>query len=118
MANLGNKDGIYLVRFRYEGKEYKKSLKTRNATAAETALHDVASTILKLGSGRLSIPAGHDPGDFIASGGELAAPAIPAAASVAGLSYDEDNHRALSRGRAQIISSPINRLRHRPARLE
>ena len=28
MANLGRKGDVYVARFRYQGKEYKKSLKT------------------------------------------------------------------------------------------
>jgi integrase len=41
MANLGMKDGTYLARFRFLGKEYKKSLKTSNRKAAEGAMHRI-----------------------------------------------------------------------------
>jgi hypothetical protein len=37
MASLGNKGGVFLVRFRYAGKEYKESLKTRSRDDAKAA---------------------------------------------------------------------------------
>ena len=45
MASLGNKDGVFLVRFRYGGREYKKSLKTRSRDDAKAAVAIVEVTI-------------------------------------------------------------------------
>jgi integrase len=74
MANLAQKDGIYYVRFRFHRKEYRKSLKTRNDSAAQAALHVVELTIHRLHTGQTSVPEGVDPGDFIVSGGTLQKP--------------------------------------------
>lgn len=65
MANLGKKGDIYVARFRYGGKEYKKSLKTSRKVDAEAAMHAVERAIHGLTTGMLQIPAGVDPGDFI-----------------------------------------------------
>jgi integrase len=75
MANLGKKNGVYLARFRYLGKEYKKSLKTTNRKAAEAAMHRVEDALHRLAINVLRVPDGVDPGDFIVSGGTLTAPA-------------------------------------------
>ena len=45
MANLGIKNGTYIIRFRYEGKEYKRSLKTRSDSNAAAAKNSVELTI-------------------------------------------------------------------------
>ncbi len=69
MANLGQKNGVFHVRFRFQGKEYKKSLKTRNREDAEAAVHGVEQTIHLITIGKQTIPSLVDPGDFILSGG-------------------------------------------------
>ena len=74
MANLANKDGVYLARFRYRGREYKKSLKTRDAAAAKAGINIVELTIHRLLTGQLQIPADVDPADFIVSGGTWTPP--------------------------------------------
>jgi integrase len=74
MANLGNKNGVYLARFRYQGKEYKKSLKTTDRKAAEGAMHRVRDVLHRLTIGTLTVPEGADTGDFILSGGTSTAP--------------------------------------------
>jgi integrase len=71
MANLGKKGDIYLARFRFAGKEYKKSLKTSHKGDAEAAMHAIERAIHGLTTGMLQIPPGVDPGDFILSGGTL-----------------------------------------------
>ena len=71
MANLGVKNGTYIIRFRYEGKEYKRSLKTRNEADAAAAKNSVELTIHRILTGYLKVPAGVDAGDFIVSGGVL-----------------------------------------------
>jgi hypothetical protein len=78
MANLGLKDGIYVVRFRFQGKEYKKLLKTRREEDAQAALSIVRLTIYRLHTGQALIREGVDPGDFIVSGGIWAPPPEPA----------------------------------------
>jgi integrase len=78
MANLGKKNGVYLARFRLQGREYKKSLKTRDRKAAAAAMHRVEDALHRLGVNVLSLPPGVDPGDFVVSGGTLtASPATP-----------------------------------------
>ena len=71
MANLGKKGDVFVARFRFEGKEYKKSLKTTRKADAEAAMHAVERGIHGLATGMLQLPAGVDPGDFILSGGTL-----------------------------------------------
>jgi integrase len=75
MANLGKKKGIYLARFRFQGKEYKKSLKTTDRKAAEGAMHRVEDALHRLAINVITVPEGVDPGDFIVSGGTLTGPA-------------------------------------------
>ena len=79
MANLVTKDGIYVVRFRFQGKEFKRSLKTRSRRNADGAKTLVEATIHRLLTGQLFVPAGVDPADFIVSGGTLQprAPVMP-----------------------------------------
>ena len=48
MANLGQKNDTYLIRFRYQGKEYKRSLKTRDKAAAERLEHSLAENVVGL----------------------------------------------------------------------
>src|SRR4051812_9130660 len=74
MANLGRKNGVYLARFRFQGREYKKSLKTRDPAAARAAMHRVEDALHRLAVNLVRVPEGVDMGDFIVSGGTLAAP--------------------------------------------
>jgi integrase len=69
MANLGRKAGIFHARFRLAGREYKKSLKTRDPAAAQAALHLVELTLHRIHTGQLGVPPGVDPGEFVVSGG-------------------------------------------------
>src|SRR3954453_21930818 len=71
MANLGRKGDVYVARFRYQGKEFKKSLKTTSLPDARAAMHGVEQAIHRLATGMAQVPAGVDPGDFILSGGTL-----------------------------------------------
>ena len=48
MANLGQKKGVFHVRFRFQGKEYKKSLQMRDKDAAVAARRLVEVTIHRL----------------------------------------------------------------------
>ncbi|MCE9567783.1 MAG: tyrosine-type recombinase/integrase [Planctomycetes bacterium] len=81
MANLGHKDGVFHVRFRFRGKEFKKSLKTKDESSARAALHLIELTLHRLHTGQLQVPEAVDPGDFVVSGGMLLEPIQPAIAS-------------------------------------
>ena len=39
MANLGRKADVYLARFRFAGREYKKSLRTTSLANARAGMH-------------------------------------------------------------------------------
>src|SRR3954470_19461458 len=71
MANLGRKGDIYVARFRFQGKEFKKSLKTSSLADARAAMHGVEQAIHRLITGMTQVPSGVDPGDFILSCGSL-----------------------------------------------
>src|SRR5438445_5481005 len=77
MAHLGRKGDYFHVRFRFRGKEYKKSLKTRNHEAAQAACHLVELTLHRLHTGQCLVPVEVDPGDFIVSGGTAVRPVQP-----------------------------------------
>jgi integrase len=77
MANLGKKGDVFCVRFRLRGKEFKKSLKTRDESAARAALHLIELTLHRLHTGQLHVPDRVDPGDFVVSGGTMTEPAGP-----------------------------------------
>ncbi|WP_439624731.1 tyrosine-type recombinase/integrase [Gemmata sp.] len=84
MANLGKKGDTFCVRFRLRGKEFKKSLKTRDESAAKAALHLVELTLHRLHTGQARVPDRIDPGDFVVSGGTLTEPVeVPAVAGPA-----------------------------------
>ena len=74
MANLSRKNGVFVARFRLRRKEYQKSLRTRDRKAADLGLAQVELAIHRLALGLIAVPAGVDPGDFVVSGGTLAAP--------------------------------------------
>jgi hypothetical protein len=76
MANLGVKNGTYLARFRYRGREYKKSLKTTSLDNARAAMHRIEDALHCLAIGLISVPDGVDAGDFVVSGATLR-PAAP-----------------------------------------
>lgn len=69
MANLGQKNGIYFIRFRYQGAEYKRSLKTRDRVDAEAAKRIVEQTIHRLLVGLISVPTNVEIPKYILSGG-------------------------------------------------
>jgi integrase len=77
MANLGRKGDLYVARFRFQGKEYKKSLKTSRLADARAALLGIERAIHALTTGLTEVPVGVDPGDFIVSGGTIKAAAKP-----------------------------------------
>ena len=61
----------YRIRFRYGGKPFKRSIKTKDQTEAEGVAARVEETIRLLERGRLEMPSGADPGVFILSDGKL-----------------------------------------------
>ena len=63
------KNGTYHVRFRFGGRSYKRSLKTREMADAQDSLLGVKRLLHRLATGKASIPDGVDPGDFITSEG-------------------------------------------------
>lgn len=74
MASLvQDKNGNFLVAFRWAGKQYTRSLDTRDRDFAEAGVRRVDETLMRLKRGWASLPAGCDPGTFIASGGVHAA---------------------------------------------
>ena len=79
MANLAKKNDIYILRFRYQGKEYKRSLQTSDRDDAQEIQHTAERTIRRLQRGVLQVPEGVDVAKFIVSGGVFtaAAPAVP-----------------------------------------
>jgi len=77
MAHLSRKNGVFVARFRYRGKEYKKSLKTTDRRDAEAAILEVQRVIHRLTVGLLAVPDGVDPGGFIVSGGTLRPASAP-----------------------------------------
>jgi len=74
MAHLAQLNDRYYARFRYQGKPYQKALKTTDAADAKAAMHGVEQTLHLLAIGKLMVPAGVDPGDFIVSGGTYKQP--------------------------------------------
>ena len=76
MANLSKKNGVFLARFRYLGKEYKRSLKTSDRKDADAAMHRIEDALHQLAINNKRVPKGVDPGDFIVSGGTLEAPTV------------------------------------------
>lgn len=65
--------GWYRIRFWYGGRQYKRSLQTKDGRRAEAAEHRISEMIDLLNNGRLSVPVGVDPGLFIITDGKLLA---------------------------------------------
>ena len=84
MANLDQKNGVYVARFRFAGKEYKRSLRTSTLSSARAAMRRVEDALHWLAIGHKTVPNGIDAGDFIVSGGTLAE-AAPAPGSKRGI---------------------------------
>jgi hypothetical protein len=74
MASIDRKNGVYHARFRFQGRQFKKSLKTTLKDDAKSALHIVETAIHRLLTGQIAVPTDVDPGDFIVSGGTLKVP--------------------------------------------
>ena len=63
--------GVYHIAFRYGGQKFKKSLRTRDAHAANVRLHRVDENIQLVESGRLLVPEDADLGTLLLSDGKL-----------------------------------------------
>jgi hypothetical protein len=74
MANLSRKGDVFVIRFRYQQKEYKKSLKIRDLKEAEAAHKLVEVFLHRLHTGQIQVPEGVDTGDFIVALGNLTQP--------------------------------------------
>lgn len=72
MAHLAKKGPWYIVRFTYDGKEYKKSLKTKDHEDALAAQREVENRLHDLYRQKAAVPADVDPGDYIVWGRSLA----------------------------------------------
>lgn len=74
MASLEcDRAGNYLVRFRWGGKPFKRSLDTKDPAAAEAGVARVDETLMRLKRGYATMPPNAEPGLFIVSGGMLTA---------------------------------------------
>ncbi|MCY2987997.1 MAG: site-specific integrase [Planctomycetota bacterium] len=71
MANIGKKGNVFVVRFRFRDREFKRSLKTTDQREAEAARHAAEWTIHRILTGQVEVPPNIDVGDFIVSGGLL-----------------------------------------------
>jgi integrase len=72
MASLvKDKSGNYLVAFRWAGKQFTRSLDTRDETVAEAGVARVEETLMRLRRGWTTMPPDAEPGIFISSGGQL-----------------------------------------------
>ncbi len=74
MAELIQKNNQYYVRFRLEGKRYKKSLKTSDERDAKGAKSIVDVCLHRIHTGQLMVPPEVDPGEFVVGGGTCTSP--------------------------------------------
>jgi integrase len=88
MAHLRRdpKSGIFSIRFRYGGRSFNRSLKTRDDHEARAISGRIRETILLLERGRIEMPFDADPAEFILSDGKrLGKPAKPKIGTLADL---------------------------------
>lgn len=64
------RSGRYRIRFRFDGQEYKRSIRTANEKEANAILGRVEETIMLIERGRLEVPSDVDPATFILSDGK------------------------------------------------
>ena len=69
--------GRYRVRFRYEGRAYKRTTRTKNYRSASSVLSQVEETLRLLELGLTSVPDNIDPGKFIVSGARYKREQLP-----------------------------------------
>ncbi len=63
--------GIFRIRFRFEGRSFNRSLKTRNKKSARSILGRAEENLQLIERGRLEIPPKADPAKFILSDGKI-----------------------------------------------
>ena len=63
--------GIYRIRFRFQGRSYNRSLKTKKLKSASTILGRAEENLQLIERGRLEIPPKADPAKFILSDGKI-----------------------------------------------
>ena len=92
MASVRSRDGVWWLAVRVGGRQFQRSLKTRDEREARRLKGVVERAALDLARGRLTLPAGVDVVDFLLSDGRLtalpAAPAAPAAPLTLGQLWD------------------------------
>lgn len=69
MASLENRTGYWSISFRFGGKKFNRSLKTRDRRAAEELKKAVENTLWKVEQGLLALPNNADVISFFLSGG-------------------------------------------------
>lgn len=70
--------GVYRVRFRFGGREFKRSLKTTSERAALARVARIEETVALVEQGRIELPTNADIGTFFLSDGKLAGkPELP-----------------------------------------
>lgn len=74
MAQLEKRGDWYWIDFRFGGKRYRKTLKTKDPSVAENVLGGARRTLMLLGQEALHIPDGADVASFILSGGRTVRP--------------------------------------------
>jgi hypothetical protein len=89
MASLFRRAYSIQIRFRFQGVEFKRTLKMQNQSDADCARAIVEQTIYRIRTGQLPIRSDVNLGDFIVSGGTLLPPAPAAAEQLAVPSFTE-----------------------------
>ena len=89
MASLFRRADSIHIRFRFQGFEFKRTLKTQNQSDDDCARAIVEQTIYRIRTGQLPIRPDVDLGDFIVSGGTLLPPAPAAAEQLTVPSFTE-----------------------------
>lgn len=67
------------ILWRFGGAQLSRTIRCAHEREAQRACSLVEETLQDIGRGRLAVPPGVDPGDFVFSGGRVAAPADPGA---------------------------------------
>ncbi len=114
MAYLSKKGEIFVARFSYGGREYKKSLKTRNRSAADAVIHQIEVMLHRLCTGQLALPTDADPAEFILSAGSRCSqPGRPASVGLTLAKVVESYLGAMQlRISANYLSSQTTHLNH------
>lgn len=96
MPSLYRRADVHWIRFRFQGREFKRSLKSPSTADAAVANAIVVQTLHRLRTGQLPIPPGVDVGDFILSGGTLLPPALGSGSPEPPPLTSSDNSQSMS----------------------